>query len=139
MALNVREEPPSYSGADDSQNLLAHDGQTPSPKLNQIPTLEPLPSMAATKPQESSHLSDIKSLQSGSHSFQAPSGTVIQSLNFPSVPEKEPGVRAGSTGSGYAMSVDTDRQDQSVSMEDPDDRTAAEALLGLGKTGKSRL
>lgn len=102
-----------------------------------IPTLDPLPSMASAAPNEALlSTPDIKSRHDTRDLSYTPLRTVLRPTDLPSVPVKEPGQRTESIGSGNAMSIDSDRRDQSASIEDPDDRMAAEVLAGLGKAGK---
>ena len=65
-------------------------------------------------------------------------GIALSPYDFPQVPKIEPGEL-----SSHESMMDIDepprRRDTSVSMDDPDDRMAVEALCGLGKVGASQL
>lgn len=139
MSVQQLERPPSYLKEDESVNKTAIGGRMSPSQAEQAPSLNSLAAMATTTLAQQQRLSsshDVKSPLVESQPFQTSTGTFVQPLTFPHVPLKDPGPRADSTGSGNAMNIDSERRDQSVSMEDPDDRMAAEALCGLGKVGQ---
>lgn len=95
----------------------------------QLPTLEPLPSMATLthaldaphhKPTHAHHRRHVKPLQ------------------LPSIHDMIPPEITSPTDTGSVASFDTvpRRRNASVAMQDADDRMAAEALCGLGKVGE---
>lgn len=137
MSAQQLERPPAYSDL----HALA-DTPLSAPNLKRVPADEKsfmidASSMATALPQRQ-HLppSDTNASHSASRTTYSPSEIARQSLQFPTVPAKEPRERAQSTASSVnAMSLDAERRDQSASIEDPDDRMAAEALCGLGKVG----
>lgn len=138
MALQQQRQdrPPAYSSDIEALKLPSgvapisddHHAATSSLPDTKIPTLEPLPTMVTSPAKNTIYTSpDQASAQFTPQTYQAIAGSALQSFNLPSVPSKEPG--------DVTSNADDLRRDQSASMEDPDDRMAAEALCGLGKVG----
>lgn len=130
-----QQQPPPYSR--DSVSLLPHIATRTldsPPHLSKIPTLEPLPT-SVSSPQIPYTYSPADPLigRTTSNSSGKQWGSNLQAHHLPSVPQGDPSLRASPTDSASAMSLDEGR---SASMEDADDRMAAEALCGLGKVGK---
>ena len=67
----------------------------------------------------------------------AKGGTIVQHIDLPSAPTHTPGrTQVDSTSRFKNQSLPDIARSASASIEDPNDRMAAEALCGLGKSGK---
>lgn len=125
--------PPSYH----SPNLddLKLPDMPPAPFItrspHQLPTLEPLPSMTTlTNALDAPH----HSLHKSGHAHHRRD---VKPLQLPSIHDMIPSDITSPTETGSVTSFETlsRRRDNSMSMQDADDRMAAEALCGLGKVG----
>lgn len=101
----------------------------------QLPTLEPLPSLNLTLSNSTNRDPFVKP-QSGDHAYPIPKAPVV------TIPQRGSMVSTDSsspTEVGSTMSYDDylKRRDTNTTVDETDDRIAAEALCGLGHIGKS--
>jgi len=101
----------------------------------QLPTLEPLPSLNLTLSHSNNRDPFAKS-QSGDHGYAIPRASIV------TIPQRGSMVSTDSsspTEVGSTMSYDDylKRRDTNTTVDETDDRIAAEALCGLGHIGES--
>lgn len=120
-------KPPIIEPAVASPRSLRHDPLSYQPRRSRSPQK---PADSLKRPRRS----PISPRYSPSAHIDA---TKVTPLVLPQAPKHDPSQVSSPTDSSNAMNIDQPQEPRasSASIEDPDDRMAAEALCGLGKAG----